>query len=930
MQDTGWLSPTTTGDPGNDWTNPTNGYTEDGNFVTAGAGESYQDYKGFGASIPATATITGVEFRVKAKTSSGSFTSFIFQLLLDRTEEGVVENPTLSVTNTFYTYGGPTDLMDKEWTPADFNSDAAHMVIENFGSVKTTYVDVVQMKIYYTTSKISDTGWRSPTTTGISAHDFTNPTYAYATDGLFATAIYQDNQQDYGGFNFNIPTNAIIQGIEYRITAKASTGSQQLSVQLFSTSSDDAFPATFDLTTTNTVYFSGGPTDLGDVTYIPSDFTIDNPFLMTTNQDATISVDHVEVKVFYTTNEALIDSYSEVNGDTEVSVYGNNVLHVGQSFTGNGGTLSSARFYLKKTGSPWNSIWVNIYAHSGTFGTSSVPTGTPLATSRLVNVSSLPGSFALIPFIFTEANKIILSNGTNYVATYTYLDGNDDNTTSTLVDTTTPTAPGNYSYNYTTWVATAGWDLPFYIYGDAPPSTSQDTSVKANIKARVNDSVKADILVINNTYSNKVKAWICLTRDISVKAMIKGAPSIKRYEYRVYNGPNGSYNTTWSPDVISDVTYNTVINGGSGEIVVSLARHFDDFGEGDDVTLNNRVDLWCFDQDSPNGIKLFSGYISGYRPILDGGSEHLEVTVLNYVNELTNYMLRNPATGSTTLAYNSWDPSNILKDVIDKYRADGGFISYTATSIDTTGTTVSYTYNTNTTREALDIIVQLAPVDWYWYISESGVIHFHYKETAPLHIFTLGREVIHLETWRRIEDMINRVYFTGAGDPSMFRLYSDSGSIAAYGLRAVKQIDQRVTVNSTADLMAANSLDKKSDPEIRTLIYVVDNNGSDKEKGYNIESIHVGDRLKIRNLKQGVKTISLWDIMEWDVDVWDQTLAYSAADEVQVQAITYAPNLVQIQASSITPVISKRVEDVYRNLASAETVNNPSIPTVVP
>ena len=68
----------------------------------------------------------------------------------------------------------------------------------------------------------------------------------------------------------------------------------------------------------------------------------------------------------------VVDSYSESNQNALVSLYDQNVSRAkGQSFTGDGGTLDSAKWHLSKIGSPTGNAVVYIYAHTGTFGTSS-------------------------------------------------------------------------------------------------------------------------------------------------------------------------------------------------------------------------------------------------------------------------------------------------------------------------------------------------------------------------------------------------------------------------------------------------------------------------------------------------------------------------------------------------------------------------------
>src|SRR3990167_8798494 len=135
----------------------------------------------------------------------------------------------------------------------------------------------------------------------------------------------------------------------------------------------------------------------------------------------------------------------------------------GQSFA-NGAVASLAtRVFtqLKKTGSPTGNIVAKIYAHSGTFGTSSVPTGGALATSVNVDVSKLSTSYASIEFGFDT--QALLSASTNYVVTFEYSGGDASNYVQVRGLASTGTHAGNRSENTGTWAASATDDLNFQI-----------------------------------------------------------------------------------------------------------------------------------------------------------------------------------------------------------------------------------------------------------------------------------------------------------------------------------------------------------------------------------------------------------------------------------------------------------------------------------
>lgn len=147
----------------------------------------------------------------------------------------------------------------------------------------------------------------------------------------------------------------------------------------------------------------------------------------------------------------------------------------GQSITGNGTTLY--RLGFRVTTAAGNTelngvVSARVYAHSGTFGTSSVGTGSALATSTTMAVSALPasGSTTVTFFDFTGANQITLTQGTNYVVVVSFDSGTNTTGTNTLSLTAsssgTGTHPGNRTtFSGSTWSATSTSDMYHFVYG---------------------------------------------------------------------------------------------------------------------------------------------------------------------------------------------------------------------------------------------------------------------------------------------------------------------------------------------------------------------------------------------------------------------------------------------------------------------------------
>lgn len=396
----------------------------------------------------------------------------------------------------------------------------------------------------------------------------------------------------------------------------------------------------------------------------------------------------------------------------------------------------------------------------------------------------------------------------------------------------------------------------------------------------------------------------------------------KRYIYKIYDSA-GAFITTIN-DVADDPRFTSYINSGLGQLTLKLPRSIFQFDEGESIAQNNRVDVVCFDSEATAGIIVYSGYISKYAPTLDKGREYIVVTCLGFITETERFMAED-ASGNTTLTYNTYDPTNILKDVLDKFTAAGGTADYDGTSTDDTGTSVSYEFNTYTVKEALDKLIELAPNGWFYFVDAENIVTFKGKDATANHTFVLGKDVETIIPEKSVENMCNKIYFTG-GDVSgiqLYKKYTRSSSINTYGLYAKKVVDGSVTIEATADIIADALLDRGEAPEVRTTLVIRDSNGG--LGGYDIESIKPGDTCKIIGFAS--QNTSLWDLAIFDTDFWDYNLTEVSSTVQQIMKVSYEPTKVTLEISSRLPNISKRVEDIQRNLNKVYTDANPTAPT---
>lgn len=174
----------------------------------------------------------------------------------------------------------------------------------------------------------------------------------------------------------------------------------------------------------------------------------------------------------------LVSSYSESNNDGGGRLYSGGAFEdvfgeaAAQAFdAGSYGTLDSAKFFLSKTGSPTGNAVAKLYAHTGTYGSSSSPTGSALATSDGVSVSGFGTSMALVTFNFTGANRYSMTPGTKYCIAVEYAGGSATNRVNFGSDASSPTHGGNMAVQHSggSWYVSAK-DLCFYVYADLPAS----------------------------------------------------------------------------------------------------------------------------------------------------------------------------------------------------------------------------------------------------------------------------------------------------------------------------------------------------------------------------------------------------------------------------------------------------------------------------
>lgn len=283
-----------------------------------------------------------------------------------------------------------------------------------------------------------------------------------------------------------------------------------------------------------------------------------------------------------------------------------------------------------------------------------------------------------------------------------------------------------------------------------------------------------------------------------------------------------------------------------------------------------------------------------------GGSVYYSTNDTGLVNDTGSDIafILYEAGADTTVPFLSKDPSQILRSVVDFAQSRGARINYTSDSIEVTETLVSYTFQTNTIKEAIEKVLELCPADWYYYYDfGTDTIYLREKRANPDRWLRKGQSVSTGKIVKTIEKVINDVLFSGGGNPALFKRTRET---PASGTRRglAKKSDNRVTVSSTATSLSQSDIDQFRNALYAGEVVIVE------DGEYYLEDVAVGETIGFIGFGTFVDGI-----------------------EVQTVSKEYNPDKMPLALTYNVPRVNKRVEDIKRNLEVLENVNNPAEPS---
>jgi hypothetical protein len=281
------------------------------------------------------------------------------------------------------------------------------------------------------------------------------------------------------------------------------------------------------------------------------------------------------------------------------------------------------------------------------------------------------------------------------------------------------------------------------------------------------------------------------------------------------------------------------------------------------------------------------------------------------------------------------DPALMLKAILDGYNQEGGSVWYKPHKITPTGVETTLSFNNQSLASVIQKIIEVCPETFYlvYNITDSTIELLDAADDAE-HELYLGTHIDSLEAEVVSDDIINTVFFVGGEQSSgetLYRKYTNQDSIDTYGYSPKMIVDNRVTLDSTADRIANYYLTRQSYPHVRINMVVYSNrrpdNGLNGLKGYPIDEIKVGQLIRIRDL--GDEEGTLWDAASWDGSFWDYNFNELGSMYFQVGRIAYEVDYIRIEADSIPADVNASIRDNKRRSDNIDTINTAETPTEV-
>lgn len=735
------------------------------------------------------------------------------------------------------------------------------------------------------------TGPKYPTATDTTngtgtSGQWANPANIFADDGSNATASFlapPASTFDLNGktFGFDIPNNAIIDGIVAQIEIPSSTrwanGSGTVRLQkagvAVGTNKDGQ-----ETSTVSNVHTYGSETDLWGTTWTPAEINASNFGLVfaaaytSSGNDFAIAIDYFRITVYW-------------HYDFDVAPADVPKRHVYKVYDNAGTYLGN----IPKVISPFQfsedieTTTVSLAIEVGLDADIARNHSKRLTTEAGEWITDESGRYivtdgGIMPFTIgtDDDNNSILKNGNRIVVfEYCYYYPNGKAMYSGQIQRIS----AKFGANPTIKVQclSDGMELDNFLARGVPPTLTQQQAQTTDSPVGVTVSQDGDKGAGWNRYGQ-----VIIVEGGNIAAVTLGLQGTARVTVSLYDAPNGALQTSTSRDISTvgsaeQFIFPDLIEGlNSAFIAVSV-------DPGQSITLaRNTAGGYG------GGAMYYSNYAGG-----SGGGTYTEVVGQDL------YFIAYSGVVNTQAVFTGQDPTTgMLVPIMDDYNQQGGRI--TATDVDATGLSLSYTFNSQSILEAIKAIRDMSPEDYYWRI-DLGTDELSFKEIATTPDFTLVKNIhiSELELTLSIENVKNKIPFSGGetAGVNLYQLYTDTDSINRYGPRLLRKSDNRVTNSTTADAIGNSSLAELSGEQQSTPVTI-------PASVMDISLLTPGKVVGFANFGNFIDSIQLLIVRR-----------------------DYTPGAVTLTLGMLPLNLPTAIEQLQRGLIAEQTVANPSSPS---
>lgn len=348
---------------------------------------------------------------------------------------------------------------------------------------------------------------------------------------------------------------------------------------------------------------------------------------------------------------------------------------------------------------------------------------------------------------------------------------------------------------------------------------------------------------------------------------------MKTVMFKVFTSA-GAFVRVW-PDVATLPSFRTVINGGPSAMTLTLPRAWGAAGEvGETGSLNdlrngNLVEIWVVDGDTDSsGRLIYQGSIREHE-MSDPPSDGVKVLLVPRTSQLSEAFIRGPVT------LTDYDPTHLMRYLVDTWLPGIGW----DTGNPEVGERFGQTFEKIKVAQAMEIVRRLAGGKWYYRLNADNTLSFNSwsLRTAATHQLN-GAHFASVRYVRSAVDVKRRVVVFGAQTVNSAGVVT--GRIEAESIdphyvigvdepRDLFHTDPRITDYATGQRVAYSLHEFNREELISTEIDIPDNNYS-SGRGYDIESLRVGDTLQLVNPRQ------VYQVTRYGTAVYG-TNAYGAA-----------------------------------------------------